>query len=342
MSQENEDKKEKVHLDEILKSLFSTSQQVLTNFINVMFNENHTNEDIKISFSNSEFSLENSGYNIIRGDLFLGLVTQEQNEINYQVEFQTKNDTSMAIRMFEYGFNKAKEIATLEKNRRVLYYPKQMVIFIEENSNIEDELKITVVFPNGNEVDYSVPVMKYWNYTDKDLMEKNLYLLLPLQIFKFRKNLDNTKRKNKDNIQDELNEILEEAKNMACKVIEDYRALVNDRELLDPTDLHKMLLAIQNLIEYLNSNYGIDDKIEREVIQMTKSLYDPLVEEKGEKKGKIELTLELLKEKFNPSTDIINEITNKLMSVTDLNVLGSLFKEALKCVDLDSFIKKIK
>ena len=46
-----------------------------------------------------------------------------------------------------------------------------------------------------------------------------------------------------------------------------------------------MLLAIQNLIEYLNRNYFNDDKLEEEVITMTKSLYDPEVEKKGIQKG---------------------------------------------------------
>ena len=42
-----------------------------------------------------------------------------------------------------------------------------------------------------------------------------------------------------------------------------------------------MLLAIQNLVEYLNRNYFNDEKIEEEVITMTKTLYDPEVERKG-------------------------------------------------------------
>ncbi len=36
-----------------------------------------------------------------------------------------------------------------------------------------------------------------------------------------------------------------------------------------------MLLAIQNLIEYLNRNYFKNDKIEDKMNTMTKTLYDP-------------------------------------------------------------------
>ena len=46
-----------------------------------------------------------------------------------------------------------------------------------------------------------------------------------------------------------------------------------------------MLLAIQNLIEYLNRNYIDDENLEKEVNIMTKSLYDPEVEKKGIEQG---------------------------------------------------------
>ena len=49
-----------------------------------------------------------------------------------------------------------------------------------------------------------------------------------------------------------------------------------------------MLLAIQNLIEYLNRNYMNDENIENEVTKMTKTLYDPEVEKRGIEKGRWE------------------------------------------------------
>lgn len=46
-----------------------------------------------------------------------------------------------------------------------------------------------------------------------------------------------------------------------------------------------MLLGIQNLIEYLNRVYFKDENIEREVVKMTRTLYDPEVEKRGIEKG---------------------------------------------------------
>ena len=67
-----------------------------------------------------------------------------------------------------------------------------------------------------------------------------------------------------------------------------------------------MLLAIQNLIEYLNRNYIDDENLEKEVNIMTKSLYDPEDEKKGNKKGieknQVEIVLNMLGEGLDEAT----------------------------------------
>lgn len=62
------------------------------------------------------------------------------------------------------------------------------------------------------------------------------------------------------------------------------KELFDSHEILGE-DFHKMLLAINNLIEYLNRNYFNDDRLEEEVNTMTKTLYDPEVEKRGIEKG---------------------------------------------------------
>ena len=59
----------------------------------------------------------------------------------------------MIIRMFQYGFRKGKENADYGgDNIKRLYFPKQKVIFFEENKNIEDSLKLMIVFGDEKEV----------------------------------------------------------------------------------------------------------------------------------------------------------------------------------------------
>ena len=82
-----------------------------------------------------------------------------------------------------------------QDNIKRLYFPKQKVIFFEENKNIEDSLKLMIVFGEEKEFLYQVDVMKYWEYSDEDLIEKKMYPLIPLQLFNLRKKLHSAKKK---------------------------------------------------------------------------------------------------------------------------------------------------
>jgi hypothetical protein len=164
---------ERVKLDEILKSLFTVSSKVLINMLNSLFKENYAVEATEVSFTSNEFT--DDDYHILKGDLFLKLSDAEKSN-HYHIELQTLNDDSMVIRMLEYGLSKAKENARYEgdQGETIFYIPKQLVIFIEQNSSIKDELKLRLIFPDGQEVKYRVPVMKYWEYSKEDILEQKL------------------------------------------------------------------------------------------------------------------------------------------------------------------------
>ncbi|WP_261783054.1 hypothetical protein [Clostridium botulinum] len=183
--------------------------------------------------------------------------------------------------MFEYGFKKAKEQAGNRDDFKTIYFPKQKVIFIERNSNIKDDIKLKIVLPDEQSFIYSVPVMKYWKYTDKELIENKMYPLLPLQLFNLRKDLEYYRRKNDI---ENIKELSIKAKDIASKIANESKELFEKNEIVGE-DFHKMLLAIQNLIEYLNRNYFKDERLEEEVSTMTKTLYDPEVEKRGIEKG---------------------------------------------------------
>ena len=275
--------KEKVKLDEVLKFLFSTSNKVLVKLLNGIFNENFNVDEVELTVSNNEFVEDDLG--ILRGDMFFDILNKDYDKASYHIEFQTKNDNTMIIRMFEYGFRKGKEqLKSLKNNKqdiKTIYFPKQKVIFFEENKNIKDQLKLKIVFPDEQEIIYIVEVMKYWEYSDEELREKKMYPLMPLQLFKLRKELEKAHNKNDLN---KIKELSNNAKVLASKLAKESAILFEADEILGE-DFHKMLLAIQNLIEYLNRNYMNDENIEDEVTTMTKTLYDPEVEKRGIEKG---------------------------------------------------------
>ena len=130
---------------------------------------------------------------------FFDILNKNSDKVSYHIEFQTKNDNTMVIRMFEYGFRKGKEqersINKVKEDTRTIYFPKQKVIFFEENKNIKNQLKLKIIFRDEKEIIYTVDVMKYWEYSDEQLREKKMYPLIPLQLFKLRKELEKTYNK---------------------------------------------------------------------------------------------------------------------------------------------------
>jgi len=278
--------KDKVKLDQVMKFLFSTSNKVLVKLLNGIFNENFNVDEVELTVSNNEFVEDDLG--ILRGDMFFDILNKNYNKASYHIEFQTKNDNTMIVRMFEYGFKKGKEqlksFKKYKEEMRTIYFPKQKVIFFEENKNIKNKLKLKIVFPDEQEIIYSVDLIKYWEYSDEEIRERKMYPLMPLQLFNLRKELE--KAHNKNDL-DKIKELSNKAKELASKLAKESAILFEADEILGE-DFHKMLLAIQNLIEYLNRNYMNDENIENEVTTMTKTLYDPEVEKRGIEKGREE------------------------------------------------------
>ena len=272
---------DKVNLDEILKSLFSTSDKVLINLLNGIFDENFREDEVSISIANNEFIGQN--FDIIIGDKFFEIGDFNGKKAYFHLEFQTKNDSTMVIRMFEYGFKKAAENSILNAKNgiKTIYFPRQKVIFFEENKNIEDSLDLNIVFPDDKVVLYSVGVMKYWEFTDEDLINKKMYPLIPLQLFNLRKELKKAQSKNDIHM---IKKLSYTARDLAERISNESKDLFDKHEILGE-DFHKMLLAVNNLIQYLNRNYLNDDRLEEEVTIMTKTLYDPEVEKRGIEKG---------------------------------------------------------
>lgn len=87
-----------------------------------------------------------------------------------------------------------------------------------------------------------------------------MYPLIPLQLFNLRKELHLAKNRND---LDKVKDLSKEAKNLAIKLANESKELFDEDEILGE-DFHKMLLAINNLIEYLNRNYIDDENLEEQ------------------------------------------------------------------------------
>ncbi|MCL2815878.1 MAG: hypothetical protein FWD23_14880, partial [Oscillospiraceae bacterium] len=178
-------------MDEIMKMMFGLSDRLTIRMINSLFGKDIP-LDAKVTAESAEmhrFSLSAPMVEEMRSDMILNISGER-----YHIEFQTVNDRTMPVRMFEYGFviaiQEIKSYLTHIRDGIQLKYPKQYVIFVEQDDDIpERELTMAVTLWDGDEKEYKVPLMRYWTETTDSLEAKHLEPLLPLQVFKIRKSL---------------------------------------------------------------------------------------------------------------------------------------------------------
>ena len=198
----------------------------------------------------------------------------------YHIEFQTVNDDLILSRMFEYGFvisiEEVKSRLARTKDGINMTYPKQYVIFVERDDTIpENELTMKITLWDGDVKDYKVPIMRYWEETADSLEAKNLEPLLPLQVFKIRRDLEQiSKSKKPEAEKKKLTEAkLREVIGIYKTITEKVRDLTDAKERLTIYHAEQMLNALQHLSAYLYSKYDKYIEIETEAISMSESVW---------------------------------------------------------------------
>jgi len=121
----------------------------------------------------------------------------------YHLECQTKNDSTMSIRLFEYDVTiavsqiKRSSISLAEANTQHIYFPHTAVLYLQHTKNTPDFQTCQIHFPNGQTVSYQAPVMKVQLYHLDDIHKKHLNFLIPFLPLRFRNRLDAVSEKQK-------------------------------------------------------------------------------------------------------------------------------------------------
>lgn len=290
------------------------SKPVLINMINNLFDENFEPENVDISKDNAKFV--NEQLEVLEGDFFLRIIESSKPHL-YHIEFQTFKDDSISVRILQYDIAKAVErqnLESLSKQRRRIYLSNSIVIQVEPHDDIPDAYIDEIVFEDGFVKERTIPVLKYWTLTSKDLIERGLYPLLPLQVFLQRSRLD---KMTKANDEEARQSAILEAKNIAIKTAYESKELSQSGKLVDE-DLRKILTAVANLFAHLNNRYKVKPELNEEVNTMVELTFDDkhfyeMGETKGKAKGKQENSIEIAKEML-----LDGEPINKIMKYTKL------------------------
>lgn len=288
--------------DSIFKTMVTKNPGLLIPLINEVFgtnydqntkvlllSDNHQTEGITES-ENGEIITDS--YIIIQGN-------------NYHIECQSNPDGTMVLRMIEYDFHIALD-DTLRSGGNILKFPKSAVLYLRHNSSTPDNIALKILFPSGETVNYSVPIIKVKNITKDTIIEKKLYFLLPYYIMRLEDEPLKT-------VMSDMNDIIVNMeKCYADGILTDY-------------DIESVYNHIQNLVNNVyNSDTvkeGVDDIMGGNVLY---TRADELIDqgiEQGVEKGKNQI---LTLNSYLIRDDRLEDLKK---STTDSAFLNQLLKE---------------
>ncbi|MFR4976449.1 hypothetical protein [Blautia caecimuris] len=117
----------------------------------------------------------------------------------YHIECQSTDDSTMVIRMIEYDFAISLEHVQKENGRYRMYFPQSCVLYLRGTKK-RNTISVEIVMPDGNTVEYTVPVVQVQKLTCDDILQKHLLFLLPYHVIKYEqeKGLDTDSEKWKE------------------------------------------------------------------------------------------------------------------------------------------------
>ena len=100
----------------------------------------------------------------------------------------------MVIRMFEYDFSIALELAQKNNETFEIEFPQSCVLYIRNHRehSLPDYHEAIVRFADGQQILYRVPILRAQNYTVDSIFEKRLLILLPYHILRYESFLKNS------------------------------------------------------------------------------------------------------------------------------------------------------
>jgi hypothetical protein len=172
--------------DRVFKRIITLSSPTVINFINGIFEEDYP-LDSELTYNWTE-SVDDK----LKKTIADTIVTINKTD-SFHIEAQMyKDDNSIMLRMFDYGYNHSKrkpEDLYDEEGIRCgvqLTFPKQIVIYLDSSSHIPDRYLITLIVEDGKEFSYYVPTIKFQDEDMSEIIRKHMIILLPFKLLKIR------------------------------------------------------------------------------------------------------------------------------------------------------------
>jgi len=271
--------------DKIFKRILTLSNAAVVNFINGIFNRKFP-KDSKLTYNWTE-NIKNNLEKTIADTIITVNGTEK-----FHVEIQINSDSTIALRVFDYGYQDALKYKKVENDRIILEFPQSKIIFLEHNSNTPDMVVLELQFKKQGKFEYKIPTMKFLNYSIEDLNKQHLVILLPLYLLKLRKEIE--KEKSSENAV-KLKALINDG---IIKTIEDNEKAGN----ITHEDTIVLIGLLEKLYTYLYGSIkkfkeeGVKDMLsEKLILDIDRVMYKAEKDkEKAEEKAKLEIAKNML------------------------------------------------
>ena len=207
--------------DDVFRTMLEKMPQLAIPLINEVFGTSYL-EDIKIIQKRNEHQTQN-GRVITDSHLLIA------NRV-YHIECQSTDDSTMVIRMIEYDFAISLEQVQKENGRYRMYFPQSCVLYLRGIKK-RDTISVELVMPNGDTVEYTVPVVQVQEFTCDDMLRKRLLFLLPYHVIKYEQ------EKDLDTDSEKWKEFLDECKKIESYLEENFLEKGNEKSYRDMIEL---------------------------------------------------------------------------------------------------------
>lgn len=185
-----------------------------------------------------------------------------------------------------------------------MVFPRPCILYLDEGKKdtIPDEYSLTLLFENQGEFTYKVPLVKLQNISVEELNEKKLIALLPFQLLKLRKKIENLRTK----------ENMEELQRFVVDDIMESIRRNEDVGNISHNDALDLIDLTTKLYMKIYSKY-------KELEEFTVRLYDQSMELATDKYEKtvdeLEEELELTRDKYEKTVKELEQIKLRLQEL---------------------------
>ena len=167
--------------DNVFRTLVNDWPKLLIPFINEVFKEHYSEETPIRIYPNEHFANQKDGKmkKRITDTCFEILDTVPK---KYHLECQSTSDSSMLIRMFEYGAQIALDDGEVRENVLTVNFPYSAILYLRCGKHTPDKIRVVIRSPAGK-LDYEIAVVKLNSYSLEEIFNKKLLFLIPFYIF---------------------------------------------------------------------------------------------------------------------------------------------------------------